>query len=81
MSNKFANEKNNTYICIKKRDKKMSKHDYTVAQLEKIVFNQSRCYSDSEAFQTCLDFIKEVNYPLYKDVLYKEAIECGGINE
>ena len=57
-----------------------SQHEYTIKELEKIVFNQSRCYMDSEAFQSCLAYIKQVNYPMYKDMLYKEAIACGGLD-
>ena len=58
----------------------MSQHDFTVKELEHLVFNRSKCYADSEAFRQSLDFIKEVNHPLYKDLLYKEAIECGGLD-
>ena len=57
----------------------MSQHNFSINQLEEIVFNQSRCYADSEAFQICLNFVKKVNQPLYKDMLYKEAIACGGL--
>lgn len=55
-------------------------NNYTIEELENIVFNNSYCYRDSDAFQGCLDFIKEVNYPMYKDMLYKEAIACGGLD-
>lgn len=58
----------------------MSQHDYTIKELEDIVFNHSRNYKNSEAFQSCLDYVRKTNYPMYKDMLYKEAIACGGIN-
>jgi hypothetical protein len=57
-----------------------SRHEYTIKELEQIVFNRSLCYTNSEAFQMCLDFIKQVNYPMYKDMLYKEANACGGLD-
>lgn len=59
----------------------MSQHDFTVKELEQLVFNHSKCYADSEAFQQSLDFIKEVNHSLYKDLLYKEVIEGGLIED
>ena len=37
----------------------MSQHDYTIKELEDIVFNHSRCYKDSEAFQSCLEYVKK----------------------
>lgn len=59
----------------------MARHDYTIKELEDIVFNHSRCYKDSEAFQSCLKYVKKTNYPMYKDMLYEEAIACGGIKK
>ena len=56
------------------------RHEYTIKELEQIVFNRSRCYADSEVFQSCLAYIKQVNYPMYKDMLYKEANSCGGLD-
>ena len=58
----------------------MSRHYYTIKELEDIVFNRSKCYEDSEAFQSCLEYVKKTNYPMYVDMLYKEAIACGGID-
>ena len=58
----------------------MSKHNYTIEELEEIVFERSRCYADSDAFQCCLEYVKKTNVPMYKDMLYKEAIACGGID-
>ena len=58
----------------------MSQHDYTISELEQIVFNQSKCYADSEAFQSCLEFVRKTNMPMYKDMLYKEAVACGGLD-
>lgn len=52
-------------------------HEYSVKELEQIVFNHSLSYTNSTAFQQSLDFIKQVNYPLYKDLLYKECDEMG----
>lgn len=57
----------------------MAQHNYTIKELEDIVFNRSRNYKNSEAFQSCLEYVKKTNYPMYKDMLYKEAIACGGI--
>ena len=58
----------------------MTIHDYTISELEQIVFNQSKCYADSVAFQICLEAIKKLSPVLYKDVLYKEALACGGLD-
>lgn len=52
-------------------------HEYTIKELEQIVFNHSVTYMNSTAFQQSLVFIKQVNYPLYKDLLYKECEEMG----
>ena len=59
----------------------MSQHDYTIKELEDIVFNHSRNYKNSEAFQSCLEYVKKTNYPMYKNMLYKEAIACGDIKK
>lgn len=59
----------------------MSQHDYTIKELEDIVFNRSRNYKNSEAFQSCLEYVKRTNYPMYKDMLYKEAIACSDIKK
>ena len=52
-------------------------HEYTIKELEQIVFNRSLAYENSTAFQQSLEFIKKVNYPMYKDLLYKECEEMG----
>lgn len=57
----------------------MAQHNYTIKELEDIVFNRSRNYKNSEAFQSCLEYVKKTNYPMYKNMLYKEAIACGSI--
>lgn len=57
----------------------MAQHNYTIKELEDIVFNRSRNYKNSETFQSCLEYVKKTNYPMYKDMLYKEAIACGSI--
>lgn len=41
----------------------MSQHDYTIKELEDIVFNRSRNYKNSEAFQSCLDYVKKNKLP------------------
>lgn len=56
-------------------------HNYTINELEEMVFSRSKAYNDSEAFANCLDFIKQVNMPMYKQELYREAIACGAIEE
>lgn len=48
---------------------------YTIAELELIVFNESKCYKQSEAFRMCLAFVNQTNYPMYKDMLYKEMTQ------
>ena len=54
-------------------------YNYTISELEEMVFNHSKAYESSEAFAMCLDFIKQVNMPMYKQELYREAIACGAI--
>ena len=56
------------------------REEYSVEELEQIVFNQSKCYEDSEAFQESLHFLKDVNHSLYRHLLYKEAVACGGLD-
>ena len=54
-------------------------NDYTIKELEQIVQNCSACYRDSEAFQIALYYIKESSTCAYKELLYKEARNCGGL--
>lgn len=54
-----------------------SQHNYTIAQLEEIVANHSLSYLNSGAFRSCLTFVKQTNYPMYKDMIYKEAVATG----
>jgi len=53
--------------------------NYTTSQLEKIVYETSVPYNDSPAFQSALEFIKNVDKAQYKKLLYKEAVDCGAI--
>ena len=58
----------------------MLQSNYTIEELEDIVFNVSKCYNDSVAFRVCLEQLKHSNIILYKDMLYREALDCGGLD-
>lgn len=55
-------------------------NEYSIKELEEIVFNHSLSYNNSTAFQLALKSIKQVNYPMYKELLYKECEEIGLLN-
>ena len=54
-------------------------HDFTIEELEDMVFHISKCYEDSESYQLSLAYIKKCNVPLYKNLLFMEAVACGAI--
>lgn len=53
--------------------------DYTIEELEELVFTKSVPYRDSTAFQSALAHIKDTDIEIYKTLLYTECNEMGMI--
>lgn len=52
-------------------------NNYSVEELEEIVKDYSFPYKDSSAFVSALNFIKDNDIVYYKELLYRECVDCG----